>query len=437
MRSNVRTMFVTMAMLIALFGFCTLSSQWAEARGLGLADVQPRWQLGDAWTVEVQVLDQTGSVERWRKPSHLTYVVSEEAMVDSHEVWLVIVFDETLESVMASAYFRKSNMQLLRIESGPAQSGASTLDFVADNGTAVLLDGVSPPLSFPCFSSRAAIEDFEYVPVINERWGFPRLVSQHTASTVEGVQIVLQRGSRLLMQEWTMEAPWWTRSEEPGIFIAETVDFFHLDLKTTASTAGQPSVLSLQRQIAPPIGRWWPTEGEAATKPWAMRSDSVSPMAIPSPNGQATKTPWSGTWWPACEYNDPNRNTYATNGLLYKYDEYFRITRGTYPSPQKARDWELANFRLQPSDPGAGWWGHCDGWCAAAILKPEPTTVRTISGLSFDVGDLKGLLSEAYIDCLIQNGRLFGNRYNSDSNDGNDPPPYDFHKWSLRDRSAR
>ena len=53
--------------------------------------------------------------------------------------------------------------------------------------------------------------------------------------------------------------------------------------------------------------------------------------------------------------------------------------------------WNRANLRF--FGPDEGWAGHCNGWAAASILEPEPTAPVTRNGITFSVGDQKGLLS--------------------------------------------
>jgi hypothetical protein len=46
------------------------------------------------------------------------------------------------------------------------------------------------------------------------------------------------------------------------------------------------------------------------------------------------------------------------------------------------------------SFPGSQWAGHCNGFAAAALLEPEPTEPRDVLGVTFSVGDQKGLLTD-------------------------------------------
>ena len=54
------------------------------------------------------------------------------------------------------------------------------------------------------------------------------------------------------------------------------------------------------------------------------------------------------------------------------------------------------------------WWGHCNGWAAAAALEREPFYPIEADGITFEVADLKGLLTESYYS---QVSDFSGSRY--------------------------
>ncbi|MEM3444710.1 MAG: pre-peptidase C-terminal domain-containing protein [Thermoplasmata archaeon] len=140
---------------------------------------------------------------------------------------------------------------------------------------------------------------------------------------------------------------------------------------------------------------------------------------------QAAKTPWSGYWWPMKD-----------NGTAIpcsKYDAYVNKTRGYNPQAEK---WEKENHGWSPDV--QSWWGHCHAWSAAAVSEDEPTQAKTVQGVSFTVGDLKGLLTESYYSSSCD---LFvGTRYNGPSNNVQDVFPKDFHitllKWIGKMKKA-
>ena len=54
------------------------------------------------------------------------------------------------------------------------------------------------------------------------------------------------------------------------------------------------------------------------------------------------------------------------------------------------------------------WWGHCNAWAAAACVEPEPVKQDLVlKDVPFSVGDVKGLLTEAWMEC---NSSFFGSR---------------------------
>ena len=45
-----------------------------------------------------------------------------------------------------------------------------------------------------------------------------------------------------------------------------------------------------------------------------------------------------------------------------------------------------------------GWFGHCNAWAAAAIMEPEPRFSTTVDGIEFTAGDVKGYITELYME---------------------------------------
>jgi transglutaminase elicitor len=112
-------------------------------------------------------------------------------------------------------------------------------------------------------------------------------------------------------------------------------------------------------------------------------------LAGPEHSGKADKIPWSGWWWPFLETGGPN--LYDAGGPLDKYDAYVLARTGT---PGVANTWEKGNHIT--TDPANGWWGHCNGWAAAAVLETEPSQPKIKQNIAFSIGDQKGLVSEAH-----------------------------------------
>ncbi|MEC8276228.1 MAG: helix-hairpin-helix domain-containing protein [Myxococcota bacterium] len=94
--------------------------------------------------------------------------------------------------------------------------------------------------------------------------------------------------------------------------------------------------------------------------------------------------------------------------------------------PFSVSKWELLNS-YRPG--GDTWWGHCNGWAAAAILTNEPTESVTVTAgseeINFSTGDIKGLLTESHYGVYAQ---FYGERYNGEEQDISDLSPAHFHK---------
>lgn len=124
--------------------------------------------------------------------------------------------------------------------------------------------------------------------------------------------------------------------------------------------------------------------------------------------------PWNGYWWPMNEgalVTGDGYNKMPT--VMQKYDNAFTLDG-------KAEKFEFNN-RYNPEWPY--WYGHCNGWAAASILEPEPKKTVNYKGITFNVGDLKGLLTSYYQGAT---GETFGTRYNGEDDDFSDINPLDF-----------
>ncbi len=111
--------------------------------------------------------------------------------------------------------------------------------------------------------------------------------------------------------------------------------------------------------------------------------------------------PWAAYWWPyvgsgiANGWRDPDNLAPAD-----KYDRAYR------PVHEPLADWERARH-----GPGlanvASWWGHCNGWAAAALMVSEPRVPKIINGVTFEIRDQKALLAESWMEF---SGDFIGNR---------------------------
>ena len=135
--------------------------------------------------------------------------------------------------------------------------------------------------------------------------------------------------------------------------------------------------------------------GNAATYYPSSRSVKVLAGTTSTANsGSASKTPWSGYWWP--QLSTYSTKLYNNPGPMTKYD---RVTgAGAY-------SWEYNNHRT--TNTANDWWGHCQAWSAAAIMERQPYA-RTVGGVYFSQDDVEGLFSETW---TVHTGTMWGTRY--------------------------
>lgn len=95
--------------------------------------------------------------------------------------------------------------------------------------------------------------------------------------------------------------------------------------------------------------------------------------------------PWRGYWFP----HSSGRLHHGPDSPLAKYDRYVQGRTGWDPASQA---WEKINHAFH----GTKWSGHCNGWAAASILRPEPKAPWTdpMTGVTFSVSEQKGLFIE-------------------------------------------
>jgi competence ComEA-like helix-hairpin-helix protein len=102
------------------------------------------------------------------------------------------------------------------------------------------------------------------------------------------------------------------------------------------------------------------------------------------------------------------------------------LNGNTYPNPFLISGWEILNS-YNPG--GDSWWGHCNGWAAAAILTHEPRESLEFEvgeeAIEFTTADIKGLLTESHYGVFSQ---FYGARYNDEEDDVSDLSPKAFHK---------
>ena len=128
--------------------------------------------------------------------------------------------------------------------------------------------------------------------------------------------------------------------------------------------------------------------------------------------GVAKPSPWAGYWWPYSANGIASGGFFASHSPAGKYD----AARG---NTTHAQSWELKNHGARVPHLQQ-WWGHCNGWCAAAALFPEPTEAVVVNGITFGIGDIKALLSETGMSA---NADFFGERIDVD--DSSSPKYWD------------
>ena len=137
-------------------------------------------------------------------------------------------------------------------------------------------------------------------------------------------------------------------------------------------------------------------------------------VEVGSFRSKATYMPWRSYWYP-----HRARSLYKEAASpMEKYDRFVARRIGMSP---RAAEWER---KVHPPR-AVGWAGHCNGWSAASIMRPEPTKPITdpFTGITFTVADQKGLWLEA--DYCAKSA-YFGYRNFGDGIDG-DIRAADFH----------
>jgi hypothetical protein len=147
----------------------------------------------------------------------------------------------------------------------------------------------------------------------------------------------------------------------------------------------------------------------------SMAAESIELMVSPGTYvADASFRPWRGYWWPY--RGRPLSGT--TNSPLAKWDRFVQNRTGSNPG---AAAWENGRHGYS----GAWWNGHCNGWAASSVLRTQPTSSKTVNGVTFTVSDLKGLLAEVDYCAKVA---FFGTRYRGTGQNYYDIDPATFHK---------
>lgn len=124
-----------------------------------------------------------------------------------------------------------------------------------------------------------------------------------------------------------------------------------------------------------------------------------------------------------------------------KYAVHLYLDGQRSPNPFFVSAWELLNRWAANHDLDNSWFGHCNGWAAAAILEDEPREPITVTAadgtaITYETADLKALTSELHYSTY---SRFYGERYNDENDDINDLYPKPFHQivsFYIRDQQV-
>ncbi|MCK8602294.1 S-layer homology domain-containing protein [Desulfoferrobacter suflitae] len=158
-------------------------------------------------------------------------------------------------------------------------------------------------------------------------------------------------------------------------------------MKTIRLSLVSAALLSIMVFAVTPFG----TQGMAAVveesgaTPNAVNADFESSSAAPEASGSRI---WHCWYWPYVDYLNPN--LYDANEAMHRYDSI---------SGADSRGWEHYAHGPGGNPDAEGWWGHCHAWAGAACWEPQPLASKDVSGVTFRVRDLKGLLVEMYFTC--------------------------------------
>jgi hypothetical protein len=157
--------------------------------------------------------------------------------------------------------------------------------------------------------------------------------------------------------------------------------------------------------------------------------------AYPEAVGKAA-TIWADTYWPATDGSHNARWQGASiQSPLEKYDAAFNNAPGCATQPAMygtgakaawdtynkcagpAAKWQTTNYEsiglmhdgmdndhdgttddygTDGIDGVQGWWGSCHAWTPASQLIPEPQHAVTLNGVTFEIGDIKAIIQNAF-----------------------------------------
>jgi hypothetical protein len=116
---------------------------------------------------------------------------------------------------------------------------------------------------------------------------------------------------------------------------------------------------------------------------------------------QPKLTPWAGSFFPygsdgtAVKLDASGDTSSAGKSPMQAYDAV-----GSFG--KQAHDWEKENhscdrYTGETKSSCQSWWGHCNGWSAAAVKEAEPTRPVKVGTRTLSVADQKGILTELWL----------------------------------------
>ena len=155
-----------------------------------------------------------------------------------------------------------------------------------------------------------------------------------------------------------------------------------------------------------------PQAGEAENVPWAASYWPVYEDSINTKWNGAASTSAAGKYGEAFGVEDIETKVSASNGI----DKYSSRTACTTDAQCDDNLGEACAIR-EGQDAGyciPSWWGICHAWAPAAIMEPEPVHPVTRNGVTFEVNDIKALLT---ISWDATNSKFVSLRCNEDDDD--------------------
>jgi len=368
---------------------------------------QPKWHVGDGWTVETQsrqpqtASPQPGSVKaRWR------FVVERVERVAGEDCFRIVARPVEAEQPKTVVWVDRKTAAIRQIQTQlPTPAGYKTVTESYRSSTAAPVIGPLSvlPLALPQFPHPGikSLDTYQYETISGPGGikaagdvGFSTQIrqsfSEPSADRIKGlfndqhikslrdrpmVEVELSTPDETVRQVWAQGAPW-------PLFVDNGLTQARL-VATKWAADGQPERGAERKE-------------EPAAVPRSRNNDGIKHLETRDgfERGTARFTPWSGYWWPIRE-----------GRLLVPLGKYDRLTG------YKAAVWERKHNPPGPNVPQ--WYGYCHAWSAGSVLELEPTIRRmartSFARLALDVGDQKGLLTACHTEDLANSwGDRFG-----------------------------